>query len=306
MIKTMIKTLMLVLPSAALLAAQTGGPATFKNPEEARDALVQAAERGFDAVKTLFGPGSANILRTGDDVEDRNALSSFRQLAAEKIVLEPDPMNPDRVTLLVGTIEWPLAVPIVRKAGRWSFDIQEGTQEIRRRTIGGNELDAIEICQGYVEAQQAYAETDWDGNGVLEYAKKIVSSEGKKDGLYWPGEDSPVAAAFATAAAQGYTAPAIGAPRPFHGYYYKVLLAQGPDAQGGARDYVAHGLMIGGFALVAWPAEYGVSGIKTFIVNQDGIVYEKDLGPATGTLAKAVTRFDPDKSWQVSPETTEP
>jgi hypothetical protein len=215
-------------------------------------------------------------------------------------------VNPDRVTLLIGTIEWPIAVPIMRKSGRWSFDIQEGKAEIRRRTIGGNELDAIEICLGYVEAQQSYAESDRDGNGVLEYAKKIVSSEGRKDGLYWPGEDSPVAAGFAKAAAQGYTASPGGSPRPYHGYFYKVLLSQGPDAAGGAQDYVVHGLMIGGFALVAWPAEYGVSGIKSFIVNQDGIVYEKDLGPNTGSLAKALTRFNPDKSWQVSPVITEP
>jgi len=301
----MINRLILILLGAALLVAQTGGPATFNSPEEARDALMQAAEKGLDSVKTLFGPGSEEIVRTGDAAADQNVIARFRQLAAEKTVLEPDPMSPDRVTLLIGTIEWPLAVPIVRKGGRWSFDIQEGKAEIRRRTIGGNELDAIQICRGYVEAQESYAETDRDGNGVLEYAKKIVSSEGQKDGLYWPGEDSPVAAGFAKAAAQGYTASSSGAPRPYHGYFYKVLLAQGPDARGGAQDYVVHGLMIGGFALIAWPAEYGVSGIKTFIVNQDGIVYEKDLGPTTATAVKAIARFNPDKSWEQSPEETE-
>jgi hypothetical protein len=156
-----------------------------------------------------------------------------------------------------------------------------------------------------VEAQELYAEADRNGNGVLEYASKIVSTEGKKDGLYWPGEDSPVAAAFAKAAAQGYPAP-HSKRQPYHGYFYKVLLAQGPDAASGAQEYLARGLMIGGFALVAWPAEYGVSGIKTFIVNQDGIVYEKDLGPQTGTLANAMTRFNPDKSWLVTPEETWP
>ncbi len=299
------RLLVVILSGASAILAQTR-PVTFNSAEEARDALIRAADQGIDAVRNLFGPGSADILRTGDSVADQNVMLRFRTLAAEKTVLEPNPMNPDRVTLLIGTVEWPIAVPIVKKGGLWSFDLQEGKQEIRRRTIGGNELDAIEICQGYIEAQQAYAEKDWDGNGVLEYAKKIVSSEGKKDGLYWPGEDSPVAAAFAQAAAQGYTMSGTGGPRPFHGYYYKVLLAQGREAQGDARDYVVHGFMIGGFALVAWPAEYGVSGIKTFIVNQDGIVYEKDLGPATGTLARAVTRFNPDKTWQVSPETAEP
>jgi hypothetical protein len=301
----MIKRLIPILLGATLLAAQTGGPATFKTPEEARDALVQAANQGFDAVSSLFGPGAARALRTGDDVADQNALQRFKVLSAEKTSLEPDPMNPDRVTLLIGTIEWPMAVPIVRKGDRWSFDIEEGKAEIRRRTIGGNELDAIEICRGYVEAQELYAGEDRDGNGVPQYANKIVSSEGKKDGLYWPGEDSPVAAGFAKAVAQGYTASPGGGPRPYHGYLYKVLLAQGPNAQGGAQDYVVHGLMIGGFALVAWPAEYGVSGIKTFIVNQDGIVYEKDLGQNTGALAKAMTQFNPDKTWQVSPDETE-
>jgi hypothetical protein len=299
------RLLAIVFAGGSAILAQTG-PAIYPTAEEARDALIRAADQGFDAVKALFGPGSAEVLRTGDAVEDQNALARFRQLAAEKTVLEPDPMNPDRVTLLIGTIEWPTAVPIVRKGGHWSFDVREGLAEIRRRTIGGNELDAIEICRGYVEAQETYAETDWDGNGVMEYAKKIVSSEGKKDGLYWPGDDSPVAAGFAKAAAQGYTASPSGERRPYHGYYYKVLLAQGPEARGGSQDYVVHGFMIGGFALVAWPAEYGVSGIKTFIVNQAGIVYEKDLGPTTDALAKAMTRFNPDKTWQVSPDVTEP
>ena len=211
----MINRLILTLLGAALLVAQTGGPATFNSPEEARDALMQAAEKGLDSVKTLFGPGSEDVVRSGDEVGDQNVVARFRQLAAEKTALEPDPMNPDRVTLFIGTIEWPLAVPIVRKGGRWSFDIQEGKAEIRRRTIGGNELDAIQICRGYVEAQESYAETDRDGNGVLEYAKKIVSSEGKKDGLYWPGDDSPVAAGFAKAAAQGYAASSSGSPRPY-------------------------------------------------------------------------------------------
>src|SRR3954452_12468834 len=231
----MINRLILILLGAALLVAQTGGPATFNSAEEAREALMQAAEKSLDSVKTLFGPGSEGIVRSGDEVTDQNVVARFRQLAAEKTMLEPDPMSPDRVTLLIGTIEWPLAVPIVRKGGRWSFDIQEGKAEIRRRTIGGNELDAIEICRGYVEAQESYAEADRDGNGVLEYAKKIVSSEGRKDGLYWPGEDSPVAAGFAKAATEGYRL-AGGGPKSYHGYYFKILLAQGPDAAGGELD----------------------------------------------------------------------
>ena len=229
----MINRLMFVLLGAALLVAQHGGPAAFNSPEEARDALIQAADKGLDSVKTLFGPGSGDVVRTGDDVEDQNALARFKRLAAEKTLLEPDPMNPDRVTLLIGTVEWPMAVPIVRKGGRWLFDIQEGKAEIRRRTIGGNELDAIEICRGYVEAQELYAETDWDGNGVLEYAKKIVSSEGKKDGLYWPGEDSPVAAGFAKAAAQGYTASPTGATEAVPRVLLQGAPLAGPRCAGG-------------------------------------------------------------------------
>ncbi len=293
------------LAGTALLPAQTAGSQTFGSPEEARDALVQAAAAGLDGVRALFGPAGADVLRTGDEVQDKMALERFNRLAAEKIQLEPDPMDPDRVTVLVGVAEWPIAVPIAKKNGRWCFDLVEGKAEIRRRTIGGNELDAIEICRGYVEAQQLYAQTDWDHDGVLQYARKIVSSEGKKDGLYWPGEDSPVAAGFAKATMEGYVATP-GTPKPYHGYYYKVLLGQGPEAGGGALEYVVHGVMIGGFALVAWPAEYRVSGIKTFLVNHEGVVYEKDLGPQTNAIAKAMTKFNPDKSWTLSPEDYEP
>jgi hypothetical protein len=286
---------------AATASAQQSGPKTFAKPEDARDALVQAAAAGLDAVKELFGPGSSEILRTGDDVEDRNLLARFNQGVAEKTQLETDPMNPDRVTVLVSAEEWPFAVPLIRRNNRWLFDVDEGKAEVRRRIIGSNELDAIEICRGYVEAQLRYAETDWNGDGVHEYAARVASIEGKKDGLYWPGDDSPVAAGFAKAAAEGYRLP-NSTRQAYHGYYYKILLAQGHAATDGARDYAVRGLMIGGFALVAWPAEYGISGIKTFIVNQDGVVYEKDLGPRTAALAKAMTRFNPEKSWQVSPE----
>jgi hypothetical protein len=287
-----------LLAGAALLVAQPQGTKTYATPEEARDALVQAAASGMDAVKTLLGPGSADIVRTGDAVQDKKIVADFSRRAAEKTQLEPQPLNPNHVTLLLGNEEWPFAIPLVSKNGRWYFDLQEGKAELRRRVIGANELDAIQVCRGYVEAQQMYAEKDWDGNGVLEYAQKIASAEGKKDGLYWPGEDSPVAENFAKSAAQGYGTPGSG--KGYHGYTYKILLSQGPDAQDGAQDYVVHGLMIGGFALVAWPVEYGVSGIMTFIVNQDGVVYEKDLGAQTGVLAKAMTKFNPDKSWRPS------
>lgn len=299
-------TLIVLLAGNALLFGQKTERKTFSTPEEARDALIEAASKGFDAVRELFGRDSGEIIRTGDEVEDKTVLATFNRLAAEKTQLEAEETLPDERTLLVGVIEWPFSVPLVRKNGRWFWDVVEGKAELRRRIIGRNELNAMDICRGYVEAQGIYSESDWDGNGVFEYAGKIISTVGKKDGLYWPGEDSPVPEGFATAVAQRYSTPQSGPPRPFHGYYFKILTSQGPEAAAGAQDYVVKNLMIGGFGLVAWPAEYGKSGIMSFIVNQDGVVYEKDLGPSTGTVAKAMTRFNPDKTWRPSPEETLP
>jgi hypothetical protein len=283
--------------------AKTEPPKTFATPEEARDALVAEAAKGLDAVRQMFGTGSEQILRTGDAILDKNLLESFNEEAKEKTSLQPDPANPARMTLLLGNEEWPFAVPLVKSNGRWHFDVKEGKAEIARRIIGGNELDAIQICQGYVQAQQEYASVDRDGNGLHEYASRIVSSPGQKDGLYWPGNDSPVAESFALAVAEGYGTKKTP-PREYHGYYFRILTGQGPNADGGARDYMVHDLMIGGFALLAWPVEYGVSGVKTFQVNQDGLVYEKDLGPSTATAAKSITRFNPDKTWALSPLVT--
>jgi hypothetical protein len=292
----------LILIVAPVMAGPPRDPAsTFATAEEARDALVRAAATSLDSVRDVLGPESHEILRSGDPVADQNLLQRFNQRAKEKVQLMPDAMNPNRVLVLVGEDEWPFAVPLKRVNGKWSFDLEEGKAEIRRRIIGGNELDAMQVCRGYVEAQEIYAQTDWEGKGVAQYARKLVSSPGKKDGLYWPGEDSPVAAAIAKAASEGYGTPGA-VPKAYHGYFYKVLLAQGPAAKGGARDYIVRDLMIGGFALVAWPAEYGVSGITTFIVNRDGVVFEKDLGPATRRLAQAMTAFNPDSSWQEAPE----
>jgi hypothetical protein len=300
-------TRIILIAGTALLLGRTTERKTFSTPEEARDALVDAAAKGFDEVRTLFGPDSSEIVRTGDAVEDTAILAAFNKLAAEKVQLEADDVNPNRRTLILGAIEWPFSIPLTRdKNGRWFWDVVEGKSEIRRRVIGRNELTAIEICHGYVAAQTTYSESDWDGNGVFEYAGRIVSTDGKKDGLYWPGEDSPVAAPFAKAATQGYSFGSGEAPKPYHGYYFKVLTAQGPNANGGEQDYLVRKMMIGGFGLVAWPAEYGVSGIMSFIVNQDGVVYEKDLGPRTGTLAKAMTKYNPDKTWRPSPDESLP
>jgi hypothetical protein len=187
-----------LIAGMALLAAPTAERKTFSTAEEARDALVTAAAKGLDAVRDLFGTQAGDIVRTGDEVQDKALLSMFNKLAAEKAMLESEETSPDRRTLILGVIEWPFAVPLTRSNGRWSWDIAEGKAEIRRRIIGRNELSAIEICRGYVAAQDTYSETDWDGNAVFEYAGKIISTEGKKDGLYWPGEDSPLRRASRT------------------------------------------------------------------------------------------------------------
>jgi len=203
-------TYVALLAAAGVLGAETTGPKMFATPEEARDGLIQAAKQGWEAVRDLMGPGSAEILRTGDEVQDKALLEKFNERVAEKVQLEPDDMNPDQITLVIGNEEWPFAVPLMKKNGRWYFDIKEGKAEIRRRNIGANELDAIEVCRGFVEAEDTYASTDWNNTGVLQYAGKFVSSPGKKDGLYWPGEDSPVSEAIAKAMAEGYSAPTAG------------------------------------------------------------------------------------------------
>lgn len=287
-----------LLAGASLLVAQTPAPKTYATPEEARDALVQGAAGGIEALRAAIGPGSTKVVETGDEVQDKKLVADFRRRVAEKAELVSDSMNLNRMTLLIGAEESPFALPLVRKNGRWYWDVQEGKEELRRRVIGANELTAIEICRGYVEAQQTYSETDWDGNGVLEYAKKVASTPGKKDGLYWPGGDSPVSEAFAKAQAQGY-GQKPGSGTGYQGYVYRILMSQGPEAAGGAQDYLVHGLMIGGFALVASPVKYGLSGIMTFIVNQDGVVYEKDLGQYTDVQARAISKFNPDKTWRV-------
>jgi hypothetical protein len=298
--------LVLILSVASVAWAQspaTKQPATptYATPEEARDALVKAAASGMDTLRTALGPGSEDAVRTGDPVEDKVVLDRFNARAKEKAQMVQDEQNPNRMNLEVGNDEWPSPIPLVRKNGRWYWDLAEGKIEIRNRVIGGNELDAIQICLGFVEAQLKYAEVDRTGKGIPTYASKLVSSPGMKDGLYWPGDDSPISAeGFAKAAAQGYTAASKG--QGYHGYRYKLLTSQGPNAYAGARDYLVSGLMIGGFGLVAWPTEYRVSGVKTFIVNQDGVVYEKDLGPQTGAIAPAMTRFNPDKTWDESPD----
>jgi len=280
-------------------APQASQQPTFATPQEAAQALIDAAARNDGAAMLkLFGAAGKDIVESGDAAEDKRMREGFAARAHAKMEVQPEPGNPDRATLVVGDNDWPFPVPLVRKNGQWYFDAAQGRMEILARRIGRHELTAIDVCRGYVEAQMEYAAHDRDADGILEYAQKIISSPGKKDGLYSEGEpDNLVPKSFADAAAAMLLAEGKK-PVPYHGYYFHILKAQGPDAPGGAMDYVVKGEMIGGFALVARPAEYGVSGIKTFLVSHHGTVYEKDLGPATETLARAMTRFNPDKTWK--------
>ncbi|HEY2013382.1 MAG TPA: DUF2950 domain-containing protein [Bryobacteraceae bacterium] len=283
------------------LAAPQGSQRTFANPQEAAQVLTDAAEHNDSAaLLKIFGPQGKDIVDSGDAVEDKTSRAEFARMAKEKVRAEPVPGNPDRATVVVGSQDWPFPVPLVRRGGQWHFDSAAGRVEILARRVGRNEVAAVDVCRAYVEAQMDYATHDRDGDGVLQYAQKIVSTPGKKDGLYWQGEqENLVPKAFADASAAMFAEGKT--PKPYQGYYFHVLKAQGPEAPGGALDYVVKGKMMGGFALVAFPAEYGVSGIKTFIVSHQGVVYQKDLGAATATTARQMTRFNPDKSWKVVP-----
>ena len=264
----------MLLQSAALKDIQR----TFPTPQEAIQATIDAAEQNDTAaLLQLFGPGGKDIVESGDPVEDKDLRAEFARSAREKLQIDEDPLTPDRVEFTVGTQEWPFPVPVIRRDGKWQLDSASGRLEILARRIGRNELNAMEVCRGYAEAQMEYASGSHDRDHVLKYAQRIASSAGKQDGLYSEGAaNSLVSQAFAEAAETNLSAG--NRAEPYHGYYFRVLTAQGPDATGGAFGYVVNGKMIGGFALVAWPAEYGVSGIRTLMINHEGMVYEKDLG----------------------------
>jgi hypothetical protein len=270
---------------------------TFATPQEAATALQEAAEHNDTAAfLALFGPNGKAIVESGDPAEDKSGREKFAKQAQEKLAIEQDPGNPNRATIVVGENGWPFPVPLVKVGDKWQFDPAKGRMEILARRIGRNELSAVEVCRGYVAAQMEYATEDRDKDGGLEYAQKIVATSGKHDGLYGVGApEGLVPKAFADAAA---ASAAEGKLVPYHGYYFRILTAQGPDAEGGAVSYVVKGEMIGGFALVAWPAEYAVSGVHTLIVNHKGVIYEKDLGPSTNALARHMAAFNPDKTWR--------
>jgi Protein of unknown function (DUF2950) len=268
----------------------------FDSPRQAAEALIQAA-RNFDvpALKQILGPDGEDLISSGDTVRDKNVAVAFAKKAEERHEVVLAPGNPKRAILSVGADDWPLPIPIVEKGGKWFFDTKAGRQEMLFRRIGANELDAIQICHGYVEAQEEYALQSHDG--VNQYAQKIISTPGTQDGLAWKNPDGswdgPIGEAIAKALAQGYTSRS----QPYHGYFFKILKGQGPAAPLGQMNFVMKGAMIGGFALVAAPAHYRVTGVKTFMVGYRGIVYEKDLGPNTLNIFKEMQLYNPDKTW---------
>jgi hypothetical protein len=282
--------------------AADGRQKSFKSPEEAVRALVGAV-KGNDTKEllTIFGPAGKELISSGDKVADEKGREHFIKAYEEmnKLVSE----NDTKVILHVGNGDWPFPIPVVKRGGYWLFDTMAGREEILNRRIGRNELNAIQVCLAYVDAQREYIMEDRDENKLLEYAQRFISREGEKNGLYWEAkegeEQSPLGPLIAKAAVEGYTGKRpVGRRNPYHGYYYKILKAQGKNTAGGEYDYVVNGKMIGGFALVAYPDEYGNSGVMTFIVNQEGVVYEKDLGKDTEKIAAAMKKFDPDKTWK--------
>jgi hypothetical protein len=270
----------------------------FASPEEAAQALIQAAESyDLPALLGILGPGSKDLVASEDPVADKNRAVAFAMLGRESHSAEVDRKDPRRAVLSVGNDDWPLPIPIVNRKGRWYFDSTAGRQEILFRRVGENELDAIVVCRGFVEAQKEYALERHDDSVVNQYAQRIISTPGKHDGLAWQNADGswdgPVGEDVAKALAQGYAAD----KPPFHGYYFKVLKGQGPAAPLGEMNFVVEGAMIGGFALAAAPAQYRVTGVKTFIVGSDGIVYQKDLGPEGLTTFANMELYNPDKTW---------
>jgi Protein of unknown function (DUF2950) len=290
-----------LLTSMPASAQAVGGQRTFTSPSEAVQALVEAARSGDpEQLLALLGPQAKDFISSGDPVADKQALARFVKSYDTKHSLSVEAQGFE--SLQVGENGWPFPFPIVRDGERWYFDGSRGAEEIIDRRIGRNELGAIAVCEGYVQSQKEYASKGHDGDPSGIYAQRWRSEAGKHNGLYWPvseGEpQSPIGPLVVTAAAEGYSKPASEGPTPYHGYFYKILTAQGPDAPEGAKNYIVDGKMTGGFALVAYPAQYGVSGIMTFIVNQEGVVYQQDLGEQTTDLASKITTYNPDSSWQ--------
>jgi Protein of unknown function (DUF2950) len=286
----------LVLP----ISAQEVKQKVFGSPEEAMKALAETVRAGDrKGVLDILGPEGKDIISSGDEVADKNAQEQFVKAYQEKVDFVKE--KEDRVSIIIGNDYWPFPIPIVKKGEGWVFDTKAGREEVVNRRVGRNELNAIQVCLAYVEAQWEYASTDRERDGIIQYAQKVWSDPYRRNGLYWEAGEgeipSPMGPFAAQAAGEGYTKKA-DKPIPYYGYYFKILKGQGPNAPGGAYNYVINGHMVAGFALVAWPAEYDVSGVMTFLVNQNGTVYEKDLGPKTGERVKVMTRYNPDQTWR--------
>jgi hypothetical protein len=279
----------------------------FDTPKQAADALVQVAAN-FDvaAAKEILGPDSEDIVASEDPVQDKNRAAAFAAKAKEKMSVQTDKKNPNQAIVLVGNDDFPLPIPLAKQKGKWFFDTKVGREEILNRRIGANELNAIEICRGFDEAQHEYAAEKHDGSKVNQYAQRVISTPGKHDGLAWQNPDGtwggPVGEGVATALQEGYSSQG---GKPYHGYYFKVLKGQGPAAPLGEMDFMVGGAMIGGFALAAAPAEYRVTGVMTFMVGPDGVVYEKDLGADTLKMFQSMDKYNPDKSWKVTEDDVE-
>ncbi len=278
----------------------------FKTPEDGVAALVATLDAGNLAeLKAILGPECDDLMSSGDAVADQTAKKGFLERFREQNRVER--VADDAAYLYVGNQDWPLPIPLVKFEAGWVFDTETGKEVIIDRRVGKNELNAIQVCRAYVDAQQEYWREDWDGDGLLEYSQKFPSEPGKKDGLYWPtveGEKpSPLGLLAAQAVEEGYKAKDAGSgSSPFHGYFFRILTAQGPAARGGAEDYVVDGNLLGGAALIAYPAEYDSSGVVSFLVNHEGTVYQKDLGEKTHEAASGIKTFDPDKSWSAVAE----
>jgi len=301
---TLIGTAVLTIaaePKEEATANAQGNQKQFASAKEAADALVQAAI-SFDqtALKEILGPEADDIISSEDPVQDKNRAVAFAEKAKEKTSIDIDKKKADHAILVVGNEEFPLPIPIAKRNGKWAFDTKVGKEEVLNRRIGANELDAIQICRGFVEAQAEYALEKHDDAKVNQYAQRVISTPGKHDGLAWQNPDGtwggPVGEGIARALEQGYTERG----QPYHGYFFKVLKKQGPAAPMGEMDFVVGGAMIGGFGLVAAPAEYRVTGVKTFMVGPDGVVYEKDLGPDTVKTFQSMDIYNPDKTWKVT------
>jgi hypothetical protein len=297
-------TVLLVTIAAAQMGCSHSTPQqTFTSADEAAQALVAAARtEGAHALVDVLGSNAQPLIDSGDAVQDKNSRDRFVKEYAIAHSLEGS--ETDGITLSVGQDKWPFPIPIVQKNGRWQFDTDAGAQEIINRRVGTNELATIQSCLAFVDAEREYYVRNPQQDPLLHFSRKLLSSDGQKDGLYWPTAvdeaPSPLGAQFAEARAEGYfqNASHTSAANPYHGYVYRLLTAQGPNADGGAYEYVVHGKMLGGFALLAYPAEYGNSGVMTFIVNHDGVVFSRDLGPETPQVAAKLQTFDPDQTWK--------